>query len=138
MQFTPLFKKNFYKNLILHYFLLIHTIFRYDLHSLKNAYDIKSNLLSTKINIYIRYSCIWSFDPFNICTYIWIPFKSFDLLQSFIAFVLDWVEFKLKWVLRLWAPSKNFKNEFWGFNINFAVMTIISYSGPNAHIADFL
>lgn len=93
MQFTPLFKKNFYKNLILHYFLLIHTIFRYDLHSLKNAYDIKSNLLSTKINMDIHISELLTPSTF---VHVWIPFKSFDPLQSFIAFVLDWVEFKLK------------------------------------------
>lgn len=81
--------------MILHHFLLIHTIFRYNLHSLKNSYDVKPNLLSTK-----NYMDIHIFEFLTLSTFvhtsIWIPFKSFDLLQSSSAFVLDWVEFKLK------------------------------------------
>lgn len=79
--------------MILHHFLLIHTIFRYNLHSLKNSYDVKPNLLSTKNYMDIHISELLTPSTF---VHIWIPFKSFDPLQSFIAFVLDWVEFKLK------------------------------------------
>lgn len=72
--------------MILHHFLLIHTIFRYNLHSLKNSYDVKPNLLSTKNYMDIHISELLT--PLTF-VHIWIPFKSFDLCS--LSLLLSWI-----------------------------------------------